>query len=166
MRIGFGYDVHKLGINQELVLGGIKIPFEKGLIGHSDADVLIHSIIDALLGSLALGDIGTVFPDYDNRFKNIDSKILLDKVWKLISLKGYKIGNLDSTIVAEKPILKNYIMKMREQIAKLLFCNIEEISIKATTNEKLGYLGKNEGIAVYCVVLLINNKIDNNKKYT
>jgi 2-C-methyl-D-erythritol 2,4-cyclodiphosphate synthase len=154
MRIGFGYDVHKLVYGRELVLGGVNIPFLKGLDGHSDADVLVHSIIDALLGALALGDIGKHFPDDDQDFKNIDSLLLLERVFVLIKEKGYKIGNIDTTICAETPKLFPYIFYMQKNIAKVLETDIENISVKATTNEKLGFVGAGEGITAYAVVLL------------
>ena len=158
IRIGNGYDVHKLVEGRKLILGGVEIPYEKGLLGHSDADVLVHSIMDAMLGALALGDIGQHFPDNDNKYLNIDSMILLEKVMELIKERGYKIGNIDSIIVAQKPKLKDFLPKMRENIGKVLNTSIENISIKATTEEKLGFTGNGEGMKAYCVVLL--NKED------
>jgi 2-C-methyl-D-erythritol 2,4-cyclodiphosphate synthase len=154
MRIGFGYDVHKLVLNRRLILGGVDIPYEKGLEGHSDADVLVHSIMDAMLGALSLGDIGKHFPDNDQSFKNINSLILLEKVFLLVKEKGYKIGNIDTTICAEMPKMSPYILEMQKNISRVLETDIENISIKATTTEKLGFVGAGEGISSYCVVLL------------
>lgn len=154
MRIGFGYDVHRLKEGRKLILGGVEIPFEKGLQGHSDADVLIHAICDALLGALALGDIGRHFPDNDDSFKGIDSRILLRKCYFLVQEKGWKLGNLDATICAQKPKLSPYIDKMREVIAEDLACEIGDISIKATTEEGLGISGEGEGMSAMVVVLL------------
>ncbi len=151
-RIGYGYDVHRLVENRKLILGGVEIPCEKGLLGHSDADVLIHSIIDAILGALALGDIGKLFPDNDDKYKNIDSTILLKEVYDIMKRKGYKILNLDATIIAEKPKLSSFIIKIRQKIADLLKTEIENISIKATTEEGLGLKG--EGIAATTVLIL------------
>ncbi len=151
-RIGYGYDVHRLVENRKLILGGVEIPCEKGLLGHSDADVLIHSIIDAILGALALGDIGKLFPDNDDKYKNIDSTILLKEVYNIMKSKGYKILNLDATIIAEKPKLSSFIIKIRQKIADLLKTEIENISIKATTEEGLGLKG--EGIAATTVLIL------------
>ena len=155
MRIGFGFDVHQLGENKELWLGGVLIPHSKGAIGHSDADVLIHAICDAVLGALALGDIGKHFPDTDHSLKGIDSKILLKKVISLIDLKGYRIGNIDSTLCLEKPKIISYVDQMREIIAGICHINIEDISIKATTNEKMGFIGREDGIAAYAVALMV-----------
>lgn len=153
-KIGFGYDVHKLVEGRKLILGGVEIPHEKGLLGHSDADALLHSICDALLGALALGDIGKHFPDTDPKYKNADSKILLSEVYKLIKEHGYKLGNVDSTIVIEKPKMAPHILKMRETISAILECGIEQVSVKATTSEKMGFVGTEEGVKVYAVVLL------------
>lgn len=158
VKIGNGYDVHKLVEGRKLFLGGIEIPHTKGVLGHSDGDVLIHAIIDAILGALALGDIGQLFPDNDMQYKDIDSKILLKKVAILMEEEGYEIGNLDSIIAAEKPKLKNYILQMRECISSILKTNIKNVSVKATTEEKLGFTGEELGIKSYCVVLL--NKIN------
>ena len=155
IRIGNGYDVHKLVEGRKLILGGVEIPYKKGLLGHSDADVLVHAIMDGLLGALALGDIGQHFPDTDSKYSNIDSMILLKKVKILIEEKGYRLGNLDSIIVAQSPKLKTYLPLMRENIAKILDVTIEDISIKATTEEKLGFTGNEEGMKAYAVVLLI-----------
>ncbi len=147
MRVGFGYDVHALKAGRKLILGGVDIPYEKGLDGHSDADVLIHAIIDALLGSAALGDIGKLFPDTDNSFKDIDSRILLKKVGNLLKEKGYSIANIDSTIVAQEPKLAPFIDEMRENIATDLGLLKDAVSVKATTTEKLGFEGRKEGIS-------------------
>lgn len=156
MRIGLGYDVHKLDYNIPLILGGVTIPFNKGLIGHSDADVLVHAIMDSLLGALALGDIGKHFPDNDIAYKNISSLKLLYYVSKLIREKGYSIGNIDSTIIAEEPKLFPYIFDMRLNIAKTLKIDKSIISVKATTEEGLGFTGKKEGIAAQSICLLYN----------
>lgn len=157
LRIGYGYDVHRLKKGLPLILGGVEIPFEKGLVGHSDADVLLHAIIDALLGACALGDIGKHFPDSDDSYKNMDSRILLREAYKLISQKGYSIGNLDTTIVAERPKLLPYIPDMEEQIASDLKADISQISVKATTSEGIGFEGEVKGISARAVVLLVNN---------
>lgn len=153
-RIGFGYDVHALVQDRELWLGGIKVPHTLGLLGHSDADVLIHAICDAMLGAANLKDIGYHFPDTSSDFKNIDSKILLKECNRLISEKGYTIVNIDSTICAQKPKLKDYIDPMRECLADVLEIDADCVSVKATTTEKLGFVGKEEGIAAQAVVLL------------
>lgn len=154
MRIGFGYDVHKLVKDRKLILGGIEIPFEKGLLGHSDADVLTHAIMDSILGALALGDIGKHFPDTDDKYKDISSIYLLTQVAKLMNENGYSIGNIDATIVAQRPKLVPYIEAMRERIAETLFTSIDKISLKATTTEWLGFEGREEGISAYSVCLL------------
>ena len=153
-RIGFGYDVHALVQDRELWLGGIKVPHTLGLLGHSDADVLIHAICDAMLGAANLKDIGYHFPDTSSDFKNIDSKILLKECNRLISEKGCTIVNIDSTICAQKPKLKDYIDPMRECLAGVLEIDADCVSVKATTTEKLGFVGKEEGIAAQAVVLL------------
>jgi 2-C-methyl-D-erythritol 2,4-cyclodiphosphate synthase len=153
-RIGLGYDVHALVPDRELWLGGIKVPHTLGLLGHSDADVLIHAICDAMLGAANLKDIGYHFPDTSSDFKNIDSKILLKECNRLISEKGYTIVNIDSTICAQKPKLKDYIDPMRECLAGVLEIDADCVSVKATTTEKLGFVGKEEGIAAQAVVLL------------
>ena len=158
-RIGFGYDVHALVPDRELWLGGIKVPHTLGLLGHSDADVLIHAICDAMLGAANLKDIGYHFPDTSSNFKNIDSKILLKECDRLIKEKGYTISNIDSTICAQKPKLKDYIAPMRECLAEVLELDPDRVSVKATTTEKLGFVGKEEGIAAQAVVLLKNIKI-------
>ena len=152
MRIGFGYDVHALVENRKLVLGGVEIPHEKGLLGHSDADVLLHAIMDALLGAAALGDIGKHFPDTDDGFKDIDSLILLAKTRKILGENGFSINNIDSTVVAQAPKLAPYIDAMREKIANTLELDISRISVKATTTEHLGFEGRKEGISAYAAV--------------
>lgn len=154
MRIGHGYDVHKLVENRKLILGGVDIPYEKGLLGHSDADVLLHAIMDALLGAAALGDIGKLFPDTDERFKGADSIILLKEVCRVLGENGYKIVNIDSTVIAQRPKLKDYIVTMRENIAAACSVEIDQISIKATTEEKLGFTGSGEGISAHAVCLI------------
>lgn len=154
MRIGIGYDVHKLVENRDLIIGGIKIPFHLGLLGHSDADVCIHSLMDAIIGALALGDIGKIFPDTDLKYKDIDSKLLLKEVYKLMNNAGYEIGNVDIVVAAQNPKLSPYIDEMRNNIKDILNTNIKNISIKATTTERLGFEGREEGISAYAVVLL------------
>lgn len=154
IRVGNGYDVHALAPGLPLVLGGVTIPYEYGCVAHSDGDVVIHSLCDALLGALALGDIGKHFPDTDPAYKGIDSKILLDKVTKLISSYGYGLVNADITILAQKPKLLPYVDQMRQTLASITGVDISAISIKATTTEKLGFVGRKEGIAVYSVVLV------------
>lgn len=154
LRIGNGYDVHRLVEGRKLILGGVEIPHLKGVLGHSDGDVLVHAIMDALLGSLALGDIGQHFPDTSNEYKDIDSMILLERVFNLIKEKGYRVVNLDCVIVAQKPKLKPYLEEMRQKISKVLETQISNISVKATTEEKLGFTGNEEGIKSYCIVLL------------
>ncbi|MGL4425456.1 MAG: 2-C-methyl-D-erythritol 2,4-cyclodiphosphate synthase [Cetobacterium sp.] len=154
LRIGNGYDVHRLVEGRKLVLGGVEIPHKKGVLGHSDGDVLIHAIMDALLGALALGDIGQHFPDTSTEFKDIDSKILLKKVFEIVKSKNYFVINIDCIIVAQNPKLKPYLNLMREKIAEILESDILNISIKATTEEMLGFTGNEEGIKSYCVVLL------------
>lgn len=153
-RIGTGYDVHRLVEGRKCIIGGIEIPFEKGLLGHSDADVLLHAIMDAMLGALALGDIGRHFPDTDGAYKDIDSKELLRKVYALIKAEGYEIGNIDSIVICERPKLKNHIDTMRQTIAAILDTDIRNVSVKATTTEKLGFEGREEGIAAQAVVML------------
>lgn len=154
MRIGMGYDVHKLVENKKLILGGVAIPYELGLLGHSDADVLLHAIMDSLLGAAALGDIGKHFPDNNNKFKGISSIELLKEVRILIENKGYKIGNIDATIIAQKPKMAPYISLMRENIATTLNISIDQINIKATTEEGLGFTGKGLGISSQSICLL------------
>jgi 2-C-methyl-D-erythritol 2,4-cyclodiphosphate synthase len=159
LRIGHGYDVHRLIEGRPLILGGVQIPFEKGLLGHSDADVLIHRICDALLGALALGDIGQHFPDTALAYKNLDSRILLRSCAEMIREKGWKLLNLDSTICAQEPKLRPFIMAMRINLAADLNCDPELISVKATTEEGLGFSGRGDGISATCVLLLENPKI-------
>ncbi len=154
IRVGMGYDVHQLVENRELWLGGINIPHTLGLKGHSDADVLIHAICDALLGAANMRDIGFHFPDTSNDFLDIDSKILLSKTIALIATKGYKVGNIDATICAEEPKLKKYIPSMCEVLAHVMEVDLDAISIKATTTEKLGFTGRQEGISAYTTVLI------------
>ena len=154
MRIGNGYDVHTLTEGRKLILGGVEIPFDKGLLGHSDADVIVHSIMDAMLGALALGDIGKHFPDTSNEFKGIDSKILLARVMELIRNEGWDVANVDVTIAMQKPKLAPYIIQMRECMAGVMGIPASCVSVKATTTEKLGFVGRSEGCEVYAVALL------------
>ncbi len=154
MRIGHGYDVHRLVSGRELIIGGENIPFEMGLLGHSDADVLLHAVCDALLGAAALGDIGRHFPDSDPRFEGIDSRILLRKTAELLRGKGYRIVNIDATIIAQRPKLAGFIEKMRENIASDCGIETDAVNIKATTEEGLGFTGKAEGIAAHAVCLI------------
>ena len=154
MRIGLGYDVHKLVCDRKLIIGGVEIPYEKGLLGHSDADVLLHAISDALLGAAALGDIGVLFPDNDEKYKGADSLVLLKEVIKQIKLKGYEIENIDSIIVAQSPKMRPYIDDMRKNIADACGICISQVSVKATTEEGLGFTGKGEGIASKAICLL------------
>ena len=154
IRTGFGFDVHRLVEGRDLWLGGIKIAHTMGLLGHSDADVLIHAICDALLGAANMRDIGYHFPDTAGEFENIDSKILLKKTVALIATKGYVIGNIDATVCAERPKLKNHIPQMQQVLAEVMGVDVDDVSIKATTTEKLGFTGREEGIAAYAVVLI------------
>lgn len=154
MRIGFGYDVHKLVEKRDLIIGGVNIPHKVGLLGHSDADVLVHSIMDSILGALALGDIGKHFPDTDEKYKDIDSMILLERVQGIMEEASYEIGNIDATIAAQVPKLAPYILEMRKNIANTLNTDIKNINIKATTTEELGFEGNQEGISSYSVCLL------------
>lgn len=156
-KIGFGYDVHPLVENRDLWLGGVQLAHNKGCLGHSDADVLLHAICDALLGAANLRDIGYHFPNTDPKFAGIDSKKLLAKVYELIQGKGYQISNIDATICAEKPKINPYIPQMQNIIAQILSLTPDDVSIKATTNEKLGFVGKEEGITAYAVVLLFKS---------
>lgn len=153
-RIGHGYDVHKLTEGRKLILGGIEVPHTVGLLGHSDADVLAHAIMDAMLGALALGDIGHLFPDTDDRFKGADSMELMAEVCRIIREKGYRIGNVDATVIAQAPKLAPYIMQMRERIAEVCGCDVSQISVKATTEEHLGFTGEKLGISAHAVALL------------
>ena len=154
MRVGMGYDVHRLTEDRDLILGGVKIPWEKGLLGHSDADVLIHAIMDALLGAAALGDIGQHFPDTDPAYEGISSVKLLEHVAALLDEKGYGVGNIDAVIIAQKPKMAPHIQKMRENVASKLHCDVSQINIKATRGEKLGFVGRQEGMVAQAVVLL------------
>lgn len=159
MRVGLGYDVHKLVEKRKLIIGGVDIQHEKGLLGHSDADVLVHAVMDSILGALALGDIGKHFPDTDERYKGADSIKLLQFVYNLIKEKGYKIGNIDCTIIAQSPKMAPHIYLMRENIAKALSTDIENINVKATTEEGLGFTGSKQGIAAQSICMLV--KVDN-----
>lgn len=154
IRIGHGYDVHAFSDNRKCIIGGVEIPYEKGLLGHSDADVLLHAISDSLLGAAALGDIGKHFPDTDPEFKGADSLVLLTKVNELLESKGYRVVNVDATVIAQAPKLAPYIFEMRENIAKALKTDVDFISVKATTEEKLGFTGRKEGISAHSVCLI------------
>ncbi len=158
MRIGSGYDVHRLVEGRKLIIGGVEIPHDKGLLGHSDADVLLHAVMDALLGAAALGDIGKHFPDSDERYKGISSVLLLEKVGELLEENNYVIENIDCTIIAQKPKMAPYIQTMRENIAKALLIDVTQVNVKATTEEGLGFTGAEEGIAATSVALLISAK--------
>lgn len=153
-RIGSGVDFHQLAEGRELWIGGVKIPHIKGALGHSDADVLLHAICDAILGALALGDIGFHFPDTDNSYKNIDSKILLQKCIELINAKGYKVINIDSTLCLQSPKIKPYVLQMQQLIASIVCTGIDDVSVKATTTEHLGFVGREEGVQAFATVLL------------
>lgn len=154
-RIGFGYDVHRLALGRKLILGGVELPSEKGLLGHSDADVLLHAIMDAVLGALALGDIGKHFPDTETRYKDISSLSLLDEVFHKMDALNYTVGNIDCTVVLERPKIKDFIPEMQRKIASALHTDISRISIKATTSEGLGFAGTGEGAVAYAVALVI-----------
>ena len=154
MRIGYGFDVHKFGGQGPITLGGVKIPYQYGLVAHSDGDVVLHAITDALIGALALGDIGKLFPDNDPQYKGIDSRILLRKVYSIIQNKGYELVNLDTTIIAQEPKMRGHVDQMRVNIAEDLNVHFDQISVKATTTEQLGFTGRKEGIACEAVVLL------------
>lgn len=156
-RVGQGFDVHQLVEGRPCIIGGVHIPYERGLLGHSDADVLLHAISDAILGALGLGDIGRHFPDTDPAFKDADSVVLLQRVWDMAVEKGYRIGNLDATIIAQKPKMAPYIPQMVEVIARTLGAQPGLINVKATTTEQLGFTGRGEGIAAQCVVCLVQN---------
>ena len=155
MRIGHGYDVHRFEDGRDLILGGVKIPFERGLLGHSDADVLTHAVMDALLGAASLGDIGLHFPDRDPAYRGISSLILLGRVGALLAERGYSVCNIDATVIAEEPKLRPYIDKMREKIADALGISVDQVSVKATTEEGLGFTGERLGIAAHAVCLII-----------
>lgn len=159
MRVGLGYDVHKLVEGRKLIIGGVDVPHETGLLGHSDADVLVHAVMDSILGSLALGDIGKHFPDTDEKYKGSDSIKLLEFVYNLIRVKGYAVGNIDCTIIAQSPKMAPHIEKMRNNIAKALNTGINNINVKATTEEGLGFTGTKQGIAAQSICLLV--KVDN-----
>lgn len=154
MRIGHGYDVHRLVEGRKLILGGVEIPYERGLDGHSDADVLLHAVMDALLGAAAMRDIGVLFPDTDEKFKGIDSMLLLEEVMCRITQKGYRVGNVDVTVLAQRPKLKPYIPRMIENLARVLMVDTDCVNVKATTEEGLGFTGHGEGIACHAVCLL------------
>ena len=155
MRVGMGYDVHRLTEGRKLILGGVEIPWEKGLLGHSDADVLVHAVMDALLGAAALGDIGKHFPDTDPVYKGISSILLLRHVAELLKKNGYAIGNVDATIIAQKPKMAPHILKMRENMAEAMGISVDCLNVKATTEEGLGFTGREEGIAAQAICLLI-----------
>ena len=159
MRIGHGYDVHRLDEGRKLILGGVDIPYERGLLGHSDADVLVHAIMDAILGAAALGDIGKLFPDSDERYAGADSLGLLAEVMRVLRGAGYELGNVDATVVAQRPRLAPYIEQMRENIARAAGAGVSQISVKATTEEKLGFTGDGSGIAAHAVALITPVKI-------
>jgi len=159
MRFGIGYDVHRLAVNRKLILGGVEIPFLKGLLGHSDADVLCHAIADALLGAAALGDIGKHFPDTDPRYKDISSLVLLKQVGDLIRLNNYEIVNVDSTVVLQQPKIGPYIRRMRDNLAHSLGINVEQVSVKATTCEELGFVGMGDGAATYAIASINENQL-------
>lgn len=161
MRIGHGFDVHKFGGEGPITLGGVKIPYQYGLIAHSDGDVVLHAITDALIGALALGDIGKLFPDTDSKYKGIDSRILLKEVYSIIQAKGFELANLDTTIIAQEPKMRPYVDQMRVNIAEDLNVHYDQISVKATTTEQLGFTGRKEGIACEAVVLLIKKSTTN-----
>lgn len=158
LRIGYGFDVHRLVEGRDLWIGGVKIEHDKGLLGHSDADVAIHALCDALLGAAALRDIGYHFPDTDPRFKGIDSRLLLSEVTKLLKENGYKLGNCDITICAEAPKMNPHIPAMQQQLAECMQCDVDQVSIKATTTERLGYTGRGEGIAAHATALIVKAK--------
>lgn len=155
MRIGQGFDVHEFADDRPLIIGGITIPYERGLIGHSDADVLLHTITDAALGAIGEGDIGRHFPDTDPDFKDADSAMLLEHIWKLVDARGYKLGNIDCTIIAQKPKMAPHIDAIRARVAELLQTDVSQVNVKATTTEKLGFTGREEGIASMATILLL-----------
>ena len=157
IRIGQGFDVHEFGEGRPLIIGGITIPHDRGLTGHSDADVLLHTITDAALGAIGEGDIGHHFPDTDAAFKDADSAVLLEKIWSLVEDKGYKLGNIDCTIMAQKPKMAPHIETIRERVAQLLHADVTQVNVKATTTEKLGFVGREEGIASMATILLVKS---------
>ncbi len=154
MRIGHGYDVHKLVEGRKLILGGMEIPYEKGLLGHSDADVLVHAIMDALFGAAAMGDIGRAFPDDDPAYEGIDSMVLLARTRELLEERGWQVGNVDATVIAQRPKLMGYIPRMTARIAEVLGIALDQVNVKATTEEQLGFTGRGEGISAHAVALL------------
>ncbi len=160
IRVGQGFDVHELVEGRKCIIGGVEIPFEKGLLGHSDADVLLHAVSDAILGALGLGDIGRHFPDTDPQYKDANSYELLCAVWSMVKARGYQLGNLDATIIAQKPKMAPYIPAMIERIAEALEARAPQINIKATTTEKLGFTGREEGIAAQAVVCLLQDMLN------
>lgn len=158
IRIGHGFDVHAFGEARPLIIGGVKIPYHTGFIAHSDGDVALHALTDALLGAVALGDIGKLFPDTDMQYKNADSRGLLREAYRQVQMKGYKVGNVDITIIAQAPKMRPHIDNMRAVIAQDLQCDIEQVNVKATTSERLGFTGRGEGIATEAVALLVKNE--------
>ena len=158
IRIGQGFDVHQFAVGRPLIVGGITIPYEKGLMGHSDADVLLHAITDAILGAAGMGDIGKIFRDTDDAYKDADSAVLLKEVWKQVKEKGYALGNLDSVIIAQKPKMAPYIPQMAQRIAEILEAETSQVNVKATTTEQLGFTGREEGMASMAVVCLVQNR--------
>lgn len=158
IRIGQGFDVHQFAVGRPLIVGGVTIPYEKGLMGHSDADVLLHAITDAILGAAGMGDIGKIFPDTDDAYKDADSAVLLKEVWKQVKEKGYALGNLDSVIIAQKPKMAPYIPQMAQRIAEILEAETSQVNVKATTTEQLGFTGREEGMASMAVVCLVQNR--------
>ncbi len=153
-RIGQSIDIHRLVPNRDLILGGVKIPFKLGLLGHSDADVLLHAVMEAIIGALGLGDIGKFFPDTDEKYKNIDSRILTNEVYKIMDKRGYEVNNLDCLLIMEQPKMRPYIDSIRESIASLLHTSVDNINVKATTNEKLGEIGRLEAIQAHAIIML------------
>ena len=154
IRVGQGFDVHKFEEGRPLIIGGITIPHERGLVGHSDADVLLHTITDAALGAIGEGDIGRHFPDTDAAFKDADSAVLLEKIWEVVSERGYKLGNIDCTVIAERPKMSPHIEAIQKRVAELLQADVSRVNVKATTSEKLGFTGREEGIAAMATILL------------
>lgn len=157
IRVGQGFDVHAFEEGRPLIIGGVMIPHEKGLVGHSDADVLLHTITDAALGAIGEGDIGRHFPDTDNAYKNADSAVLLEKIWEIVTEKGYRLGNIDCTVIAQKPKMAPHIQAIQQRVAGLLKADVSQVNIKATTTEKLGFTGREEGIASMATILLLKN---------
>lgn len=155
IRVGQGFDVHKFEQGRPLIIGGITIPHDRGLVGHSDADVLLHTITDAALGAIGEGDIGRHFPDTDAAFKDADSAVLLEKIWEVVSERGYKLGNIDCTVIAERPKMSPHIEAIQARVAELLQADVSQVNVKATTSEKLGFTGREEGIAAMATILLL-----------